>query len=126
VEETDLSVSPDDGAEQLPGAAAPVDTDHAQDLEEAETAQGGRGEHLAAGAEAQDHNTRRDDDYICTHAPRRRTSATNTSKTHTHPFKGPLSGTTRVSRYPKGKTNLDFTEARDSEWHWQWHQLGRM
>jgi len=29
-----------------------------------------------------------------------------------------------VSRYQKGKTNLDFTEARDSEW--QWHQLGRM
>ena len=26
-----------------------------------------------------------------------------------------LSGTTRVSRYQKGKTNLDFTEARDSE-----------
>ena len=42
--------------------------------------------------------------------------------THTHPFNGPLSGTTRVSRYQKGKTNLDFTEARDSEW--QWHQLG--
>jgi len=35
---------------------------------------------------------------------------------HTHPFNGPLSGTTRVSRYQKGKTNLDFTEARDSEW----------
>ena len=32
---------------------------------------------------------------------------------HTHPFNGPLSGTTRVSRYQKGKTNLDFTEARD-------------
>ena len=32
--------------------------------------------------------------------------------THTHPFNGPLSGTTRVSRYQKGKTNLDFTEAR--------------
>ena len=44
--------------------------------------------------------------------------------THTHPFNGPLSGTTRVSRYQKGKTNLDFTEARDSEW--QWHQLGHM
>ena len=44
--------------------------------------------------------------------------------THTHPFNGPLSGTTWVSRYPKGKTNLDFTEARDSEW--QWHQLGHM
>jgi len=35
--------------------------------------------------------------------------------THTHPFNGPLSGTTQVSRYQKGKTNLDFTEARDSE-----------
>jgi len=29
-----------------------------------------------------------------------------------------------VSRYQKGKTNLDFTEARHSEW--QWHQLGCM
>ena len=29
-----------------------------------------------------------------------------------------------MSRYQKGKTNLDFTEARDSEW--QWHQLGHM
>jgi len=29
-----------------------------------------------------------------------------------------------VSRYQKDKTNLDFTEARDSEW--QWHQLGHM
>ena len=46
------------------------------------------------------------------------------SYTHTHPFNGPLSGTTRVSRYQKGKTNLDFTEARDNEW--QWHQLGHM
>jgi len=35
-----------------------------------------------------------------------------------------LFGATRVSRYLKGKTNLDFTEARDSEW--QWHQLGHM
>jgi len=44
--------------------------------------------------------------------------------THTHLFNGPLSGTTRVSWYQKGKTNLDFTEARDSEW--QRHQLGHM
>jgi len=44
--------------------------------------------------------------------------------THTQPFNGPLSRTTRVSRYQKGKTNLDFTEARDSEW--LWHQLGHM
>ena len=43
---------------------------------------------------------------------------------HTHPFNGPFSGTTRVSRYQKGKTNLDFTKARESEW--QWHQLGHM
>jgi len=44
--------------------------------------------------------------------------------THTHPFNGPFSGATRVTRYQKGQTNLDFTEARDSEW--QWHQLGHM
>ena len=44
--------------------------------------------------------------------------------THTHPFNGPLSGTTRVSQYQKGKTNLDFSEARDSEW--QWHRLDHM
>jgi len=29
-----------------------------------------------------------------------------------------------VSRYQKGKTNLDFIEATDSEW--QWHLLGHM
>jgi len=38
-----------------------------------------------------------------------------TGCTRTHPL---------VSQYQKGKTNLDFTEARDSEW--QWHQLGHM
>ena len=43
---------------------------------------------------------------------------------HTHPFNGPWSRTTRVSRYQKDKTSLDFTEARDSEW--QWHQLDHM
>ena len=42
----------------------------------------------------------------------------------THAFNVSFSGTTRVSWYQKGKTNLDFTDARDSEW--QWHQLGRM
>jgi len=44
--------------------------------------------------------------------------------THTLPFNGPFKGTTRVGRYQIGKINLDFTEARDSEW--QWHQLGHM
>jgi len=45
-------------------------------------------------------------------------------RTRTQPFNDPLSGTTRVSRYQKGKTNLDFTEARGNDR--QWHQLGRM
>jgi len=39
-------------------------------------------------------------------------------------FNGPFSGSTRVSRYQKGKTSLDFTGPRNSEW--QWHQLGYM
>jgi len=43
---------------------------------------------------------------------------------HTHTFNGPFSGTTRVSQYQKGETNLDFTEARDSEW--QWHHLSHI
>jgi len=30
----------------------------------------------------------------------------------------------RATQYQKGKTNLDFIEARDSEW--QWCQLGHM
>jgi len=46
------------------------------------------------------------------------------TRAHTHMFNGPFSGTIRVSRYQKGKTNLDFTEARDSEW--QRHQLGHI
>jgi len=51
----------------------------------------------------------------------RTTIKTSTHRvTHAYSF----SGTARVSRYQKGKTNLDFTEARDSEW--QWHQLGLM
>ena len=47
-----------------------------------------------------------------------------TTTTSLHTFNGSLSRTTQVSRYQKGKTNLDFTEARDSEW--RWHQLGRV
>ena len=50
---------------------------------------------------------------------------TCTTHEHTHiHLTALLSGTTRVSWYQKGKTNQDFTEARDSEW--QWHQLGHM
>jgi len=52
---------------------------------------------------------------------------TKVSYIYIHTFNGPFSGTTHVSRYQIGKTsqtNLDFTQARDSEW--QWHQLGHM
>ena len=46
-----------------------------------------------------------------------RSDAERACYTHT-PFNGPFSGTTQVSRYwyQKGKTNLDFSAARDSEW----------
>ena len=51
-----------------------------------------------------------------------------TQHTHTVILRptGILSGTTRVSQHPKGKTRKvsGFTEARDSEW--QWHQLGHI
>jgi len=43
---------------------------------------------------------------------------------HTHTRLTALFRATQVSLYQKGKTSLDFIEARDSEW--QWHQLGRM
>ena len=48
----------------------------------------------------------------------------NYTHTHTYTFNSPFSGTTQVSRHQTGKTNLDFTEAKDSDW--QWHQLGHM
>jgi len=38
--------------------------------------------------------------------------------THIQTFNGPFFRTTKVSRYQKGKTNLDFTEARDSGISW--------
>jgi len=44
----------------------------------------------------------------------KQTFSKHLNKTHTRPFNGSLSGTTQVSRYQKGKTNLDFTEARGS------------
>jgi len=51
-------------------------------------------------------------------------AAKNHTTQHTHTFNSPFSGNTQVSWYQKGKNNLDFIEARDSEW--QWHQLGHM
>ena len=50
--------------------------------------------------------------------------ASTSPATHTHTHARLTAGTTSESRYQKGKTNMDFTEARDSEW--QWHQLGHM
>ena len=61
--------------------------------------------------------------YLCQSDPTNSQTHTHTH-TNTHTFNGPFSGTTQVSRYQKAKTNLDFTEARDSEW--QWHQPGHM
>ena len=63
-------------------------------------------------------------DQILHHLTHTHTHARTHTHTHTHQFNDPLSGTTRVSRYQKSRTNLDFTEARDSEW--QWHQLGHI
>ena len=65
--------------------------------------------------------------YVCWHiTTKANLTILNICKpyTHTYTFSGPLSGTTRVRWYQKDKTNLDFTEARDSEW--QWHLLGHM
>jgi len=49
---------------------------------------------------------------------------TFTSHTHTPHLTALFPGCTRVSQYQKGKTKLDFAEARDSEW--QWRQLGHV
>ena len=57
------------------------------------------------------------------HANLHKRVCNNSTYIHT-PFNGPFSGTIQVSRYQKGKTSLDFTEASDSKW--QWHQLGHM
>ena len=54
------------------------------------------------------------------------TSKTKTVTALTHTFNGPFSRTTRVGRYQKGKTKLDFTEAKARDSEWQWHQLGHM
>jgi len=43
---------------------------------------------------------------------------------HTHTFNGPLSGLPGSASTREVKTNLDFTDAGDSEW--QWYQMGRM
>ena len=55
---------------------------------------------------------------VVTVQERNNSQLTTSAHTHTHTFNGPLSGTTQVSRYQKGETNLDFTEARNSEWQW--------
>ena len=44
-----------------------------------------------------------------------------------HPFNSLFSRTTWASQYQKGKTSLDFNEARnDGVLGWQWHQLDHM
>jgi len=61
------------------------------------------------------HRTKTAKDYLHFRLSRQKTGQRN----NIYPFNGPFSGTTQVSWYQKGKTNLDFTEARDSEWQWQ-------
>ena len=46
---------------------------------------------------------------------------THLHNTHTHTRLMALFPGLPMGQYQKGKTNLDFTGARDSEW--QWHQL---
>lgn len=48
-----LAVGVDHGAQQLPGATAPVHADHPQDLQEAQAPERGRGEDVALGAGGQ-------------------------------------------------------------------------
>jgi len=75
-----------------------------------------QGQHSTADGIINDHSALCDETGPC--------ALTSQTTTHDTRFNGPFSGTTWVSRYQKDKTNLDFTEARDSER--QWHQLGRM
>ena len=76
---------------------------------------------LWAHAGQRDGETNTRTDNVLSNSPYYVGSVSSFLTPHTHPFNGPLSRTARVSRYQKGKTNLDFAEARDSEW--QWHQL---
>ena len=87
------------------------------------------------------HQSSDDDDEVATGSPCCKYTSSTTSrsvfsKSRTastnlllllHPFNGLFSRTTRVSRYKKGKTNLDSNEARDDGvLRWQWHQLDHM
>jgi len=50
--------------------------------------------------------------------------AVHITDTHTHTHLAALFLDHPGEPVPEGKSNLDFTEARDSQW--QWHQLGHM
>jgi len=54
--------------------------------------------------------------YIVTHNLSVTSILTAAKQQQQQPFNGLFSRITWVSRYQKGKTNLDFTGARDSEW----------
>ena len=60
-----LSVDEDDRSEESPGAALPVDVEHAQDLEEADAADGRGGEDLPVRTHRQHHDRRRHHDQVC-------------------------------------------------------------
>jgi len=48
--------------------------------------------------------------------PKNLTTTEKQQQQQQQPFNGLFSRTTWVSRYQKGKTNLDFTGATESEW----------
>ena len=54
-----------------------------------------------------------------------RSTAKRQTDSDIHTFNGPFPGLPgRADTLQKGKINVDFTEASDSEW--KWHQLGHM
>lgn len=87
---TYLPVNEDDGAKQPPGAALPVHVQHAQDLQEADAADGRRGEHLAVGAHRQHHDGGHHHDQVWKPSSVFRQGLATAGVTLTAPFSAPL------------------------------------
>jgi len=68
------------------------------------------------------HRTCHGHELVCCRVPSIYTVIT---QARTHTFNGPFSSTTQASWYEKGKTSLDFTEARDNEWQCKSAPLSR-
>ena len=66
-----LAVGVDHGPQQLPGSSAAVHTQHPEDLQEAETSDGGRGEHVALGTGRQHRHRRNQHHHVWPEGRRR-------------------------------------------------------